>query len=151
MWWYDWNVFALEEGWRREIMSAVSPARCHNTWWRHEMETFSALLALCMGNPSVTGEFPSESPVTRSFHVFLDLRLNKRSSKQSICRWFETPSCSLWRHCNEITMKCELCVWILRCTLLQIDFNFSVFAIWVRLRLFIYLFRNIREKSRWYI
>ena len=44
------------------------------------METFSALLALCEGNPTVTGEFPSQRPVTRSFEVFFDLRLNKRLS-----------------------------------------------------------------------
>ena len=31
----------------------------------------------------VTGEFPAQRPVTRSFDVFLDLRLNKRLSKQS--------------------------------------------------------------------
>ena len=31
----------------------------------------------------VTGEFPSPSPVTRSFDVFFDLRLYKRLSKQS--------------------------------------------------------------------
>ena len=42
------------------------------------METFSALLALCVGNSPVTGEFPSQRPVTRSFDVFFDLRLNKR-------------------------------------------------------------------------
>ena len=30
----------------------------HKTWWRHQMETFSALLALCAGNSPVTGEFP---------------------------------------------------------------------------------------------
>ena len=36
-------------------------------WWRHQMETFSALLALCAGNSPVTGEFPSQRPVTRSF------------------------------------------------------------------------------------
>ena len=29
-------------------------------WWRHQMETFSALLALCAGNLPVTGEFPSQ-------------------------------------------------------------------------------------------
>ena len=29
------------------------------TWWRHEMEIFSALLALCVVNPPVTGGFPS--------------------------------------------------------------------------------------------
>ena len=37
------------------------------------METFSALLALCAGNSSVTGEFPSQRPMTRSFDVFFDL------------------------------------------------------------------------------
>ena len=37
------------------------------------METFSALLALCAGNSPVTGEFPAQMPVTRSFHVFFDL------------------------------------------------------------------------------
>ena len=39
------------------------------------METFSVLLAFCAGNSPVTGEIPSEMPVTRSFDVFFDLRL----------------------------------------------------------------------------
>ena len=47
------------------------------------METFSTLLALCAGNSSVTGEFPSQRPVTPSFDVFFDLRLNKWLSKQT--------------------------------------------------------------------
>ena len=59
---------------------------------------FSALLALCAGNSPVTGKFPSQRPVTRSFDLF-DLRLNKRLSKQSSGWWFEMPSRSLWRHC----------------------------------------------------
>ena len=46
------------------------------------METFSALLALCAGNSPVTGEFPSQRPVTQSFDVFFDLSLNKRLGKQ---------------------------------------------------------------------
>ena len=59
------------------------------------------------GNISrVTGhlcdEFTSQRPVTRSFAVFFDLRLNKRLSKQSRRRWFQMPSLSLWRHCNVI-------------------------------------------------
>ena len=45
-------------------------------------------------------EFPSQGPVTRSFDVFFDLGLNKPLSKQSRRWWFETLSCSLWRHCN---------------------------------------------------
>ena len=68
--------------------------------WRHQMETISALLALCAVNSPVTGEFPPQRPVTRSFDVYFDLHLNKRVSKQSWGWWFETPSHSLWRHCN---------------------------------------------------
>ena len=73
------------------------------TWWRHQMETswFSALLAICAGNSPVSSEFPAQRPVTRSFDIFFDLRLNKRLSKQSWDWWFETLSCPLWRHCNE--------------------------------------------------
>ena len=70
------------------------------SWWRHQMETFSALLALCAGNSPVPGEFPAQRTVTRSFDVFFDLRLNKRLSKQSWGWWFETQSGSLWRHSN---------------------------------------------------
>ena len=55
------------------------------------MEAFSALLAICAGNSPVTGEFPSQRPVTRSFDVFFDLRLDERLSKQSWGWWFETP------------------------------------------------------------
>ena len=65
------------------------------------METFSALQALCAGISPVPGEFPAQRPVTRSFDVFFDLRPNKRLSKQSWGWWFETLSCSLWRHCND--------------------------------------------------
>ena len=71
-----------------------------SSWWRHQMETFSTLLAFYEGNPPVTGGFPSQRPVTRGFDVFFDLRLNKRLSKQSRRWWFETPSRSLWRHRN---------------------------------------------------
>ena len=72
------------------------------TWWRHQMETFSALLALCAGNSPVTGEFPSQRPVTPSFDVFFDLHLDKRDLhlNKSRRRWFEMPSRSLLRHCN---------------------------------------------------
>ena len=70
------------------------------SWWCHQMETFSALLALCVENSSVTGEFPAQRPVTGSFGVFFDLCLNKPLSKQSWGWWLEMPSRSSWRHCN---------------------------------------------------
>ena len=69
-------------------------------WWRHQMGPFSALLILYEGYTPVTGEIPSQRPVTRSFDVYFDLRPNKRVSKHSSRRWFETPSRSLWRRCN---------------------------------------------------
>ena len=72
-----------------------------HTWWRHQMETFSALLALYAGNSPVPGEFPAQRPVTRSFDVFFDLCLNKRLSKQWRGWWFETLSRPLWRQYND--------------------------------------------------
>ena len=75
------------------------------SWWRHQMETFSALLAIYAGNSLVPGEFPSQRTVTRSFDVFFDLHLNKELSKQSWGWWFETVSGSLWRQCNDIWEK----------------------------------------------
>ena len=60
-------------------------ATVQDVCWRHEMETFSALLALCARNSPVTGGIPSQRPVTRSFEVFFDLRLNERLSKQCVC------------------------------------------------------------------
>ena len=65
------------------------------------METFSALLAIGAGNSPVTDKVPAQRPVTRSFDIFFDLRLNKRLSKQSWGWWFETPSGPLWCHCND--------------------------------------------------
>ena len=49
-------------------------------WWRHHMEIVS------------------QKSVTRGFDVYFRLLLNKRLSKQSRRRWFETPSRSLWRN-----------------------------------------------------
>ena len=73
-----------------------------HSWWRQQMETFSALLAICAGNSPVTSEFPAQRSVTRSFVVFFDLSLNERLSKQSWGCWLETPSRPLWRHSNVI-------------------------------------------------
>ena len=81
------------------------------TWWRHQMETYSALLAICAGNSPVTGEFPAQRPETRSFDVFFDLGLIERLSKQSRGWWFETPSRPLWRHCNGDPSRDELSHW----------------------------------------
>ena len=94
---YDQHIYIYKIDW-----ITGSRWRKKSAWWRHQMETFSALLALCEGNPPVTGGFPSQRSVTRSFDDFFHLRLNKWSSKQSRRRWFETPLRPSWRHWNPI-------------------------------------------------
>ena len=71
------------------------------SWWRYQMETFSAWQAIYAENSPVPGEFPGKRPVTRNFYVFFDLHLNKRLSKQWWGWWFETLSHPLWRHRND--------------------------------------------------
>ena len=82
-----YNVSHCEDG---SCISADIDCGRYKSWWCHQMETFSALLTLCEGNPPMTGGFPSQRPVTRSFDVFFDLRLNKRLSKQSRRRWLRS-------------------------------------------------------------
>ena len=78
----------------REILTKVTLEKAHKQFvttthihddvikWKH----FPASLAFCAGNSPVTGEFPSQRPVTRSFDVFFDLHINRRLSKQ-LRRW----------------------------------------------------------------
>ena len=56
---------------------------------------------LC-GEFTVHRWIPAQRPVTRSFDVFFDPRLNKRLNKQWWGWWFETPSRLLWCHCDVI-------------------------------------------------
>ena len=90
-------------GSRKPLFGQWGMSTSDHSWWRHQMETFSALLAICAGNSPVTGEFLAQRPVTRSFGVFFDLRLNEGLSKQSWGWWFETPSLPLWRQSNDTT------------------------------------------------
>ena len=71
----------------------------------HLCGEFTAWLAICAGNSPGAGEFPAQRPMTRSFDVFCDLRLNKRLSKQSWGWWFETLSRPLWHRCHEWLTK----------------------------------------------
>ena len=56
------------------LLLALTLLLCfEETWWRHQMKT---LQTICVGKSPVTGEFLTQRPVTRSFHVFFNLRLN---------------------------------------------------------------------------
>ena len=137
----QWNLdtFVMHSGltWQTGIHTGFQwplTQPCRETicsWWRHQMEAFSALLALCAGNSPVTGEFPPQRPVTRSFDVFFDLRLNKRLSKQSWGWWFEMPSRPLWRHQNAKSLHSTVaniydCVFNAWCRMIIIHADFKL-------------------------
>ena len=69
-------------------------------WWRHQMESFSALLALCAGIHRSPVNSPHKGQWRGALMFSLICALNKRFSKQSWGWWFKTPLRSLWRHCN---------------------------------------------------
>ena len=52
------TVRPLPHDGHRHVSCHASLTHSNGTWWRHQVETFSASLALCAGNSSVTGEFP---------------------------------------------------------------------------------------------
>ena len=60
----------------KNIICTVTTRSILSPWWRHQMETFSVLLAFCVGNSPVTGEFPTQRPVTRSFDFFICAWIN---------------------------------------------------------------------------
>ena len=101
--------------------------------WLHSMmtssnENFSALLAICAGNSPVTDEFPT--PVTRSFDVFFDLRLNKWLSKQSWGWRLETPSRPLWHRCNGSVSALN---WVMPCYLKTLYYVLTYTAVYIPL------------------
>ena len=52
--------------------------------WRHQMETFTASLALCERNSPGTGGFPSQRPVPRRFDVFFEQTVEQTIDKPVI-------------------------------------------------------------------
>ena len=109
-----WSSVTL---WRRGILhpftiwnnkqSTVKRLANHNFWhplshddvikWKH----FPRYWPFVRGIPRSPVNSRTK-PVTRSFNVYFDLRPNKRLSKQPWGWWFETPSWSLWRQCNDL-------------------------------------------------
>ena len=90
LWWFriprNWNLKRLNILTQFQLLQLATHWRCaltavgKMTWWRHQMETSSALLAICAGISPGTSEFRTQRPVKRSFDVFFDLK--QRLSKQ---------------------------------------------------------------------
>ena len=88
LWWrlqtkimWSWNILAGT--WYAVTCARLYGIRANqgNVIMTSSNGNISALLAICAGNSPVPSEFPAHRPVTRSFDVFFDLRLNKRLSK----------------------------------------------------------------------
>ena len=69
------------------------------TWWRNNVETISALLALCDGNLPLTVDSPHEGPVIRSYYIVINFILSKLLTEQSSGWWFEAQ----WRSWDDAT------------------------------------------------
>ena len=83
------NTFTM-----RKLPCCLPKPPKRTAWWRHQMETFSALLACCAGAFTDHRWIPHTKASEAELWCFL------RLSKQSWGWWFETLSWSLWRHCN---------------------------------------------------
>ena len=70
------------------------------SWWRHQMDTFFALLALCDGNSP--DEFSSCRPVTRSIDVFYDLRWTNN--------WANNRDRVIWHTIAPIMTSLQWCI-----------------------------------------
>ena len=93
----DWLAIDCNwpQGWRGRPVSLL---KCHDDVIKWKQ--FLRYWPFVRGNSLVPGEFPTQRPVTRSFDVFFDLRMNKWLSRQFWGWWFEMLSCPLWCRCN---------------------------------------------------
>ena len=84
---------------------------CYRTWWRHNMEKLSVLLALCESNPSVTGGLPHTRPAMRSFDVSNDVCLNITVEDTFEILVNSDALTLIWRHCNAVALLSLLNIW----------------------------------------
>ena len=107
-WPSKWTYFILAWHGKCDTMLYISDRLDSNSSYHNQAKdmmtssngtVFRVTGPLC-GEFTGPGEFPTQSPVTRSFDVYFDLRLNKRLNKQSRGWWFETLSRPFWRHRN---------------------------------------------------
>ena len=104
------DVLMIQGRWHtKAVLTPLEKYTPHFMMMSSNGNIFSITVPLC-------GEFtghrwiPSQRPVTQSFDVYFDLRLNKRLSKQLWGWWLETLSCPLWRHCNVMQCCCNITV-----------------------------------------
>ena len=109
----EYRIYSISLALCKELLSSVTTGNpCHlastscvfpfTSWWHHQMEEFSRFTGPLCGDFTGARWIPLTKASDPSFDVLFDLCLNKRLSKVSWGWWFETLSCPLWRHCNDI-------------------------------------------------
>ena len=114
------------------------------TWWRHQMETFLALLPFCAGNSPVTGEFPSQRPVTRALMFSVNCA--------SINAWVNNRKVGdLRRHCAHYDVIVMINQWELACSSCMYDTAGSNYMIIIYIYIFLYWIVDqcSRTKPKW--
>ena len=91
----NWKLADISQ--QQKMNGIISPS----TWYRHQMEAHSALLALCAGNSPANGEFPSQRASNAELSCVFDVSQSKFLSKRSNGRLPGTPWCS----CDVSLMK----------------------------------------------
>ena len=76
------------------------PATVRYNMIGHDLEELSMLLALCEGNPPMTGGFPSQRSSNMGFEVFVDVSLNKLLKKTVELLVISYGMMLIWHHCN---------------------------------------------------
>ena len=111
--------------------------------WRHFPRSLCA-----EGNwPSVNS--PHKGQWRGALMFFFYLRLNKRLSKQSICRWLDTPPRSLWGHCNGVSAEL---LWIVECVVVPVNGRRATCLIHTQFYVIIYTYlwhRNVELILNW--
>ena len=90
-----WGAF---KGWTvisSKLVISTAVAQTHNSWWYHGMETISALLTLCEGNPPV--DSAHKGPEIRNFNSSILLTYTSCWNAW----WFEKR----WHQCDFIVMQ----------------------------------------------
>ena len=68
----------------------------------------STAWSLCEGNHRSPVNSPHREPTTQFY--FFCISVDKRLNKRLDCQQFETIGCSLWRHCNALPNRRQMCI-----------------------------------------
>ena len=83
--------------------------RSRKLWWCHQMEAFSALLALCVGNLPVTSKFPTQRAIhaySDIFWVWVHISLKTKNQMTGDLRLHDVHMTSSYWSCSNLAQNC---------------------------------------------